>query len=155
MSRSSAPRLRRSALLGMLVLPLSLVTAAASTVTLSIKNDDPQSLRCTIILAHWVTVDVGSIASGATSAIVMTRGPQPGALHIARFDGRPMMVENILCGTERDWGNSFDQLPLLPVRDDTGSTYQISCRAAPRVECMPSLDSMNDGKRPLSDDRRE
>ncbi len=131
-------RYHRSALLGILLLPLFATSAPASTVTLSIKNDDTHALRCMVVFAHWVTTDVGPIASGKAATVAMTRGPQPGALHIARFDGRPMMIENIVCGTEQDWSNSFDQLPLARVRDSATSTYQIGCRAQPRVVCTPS-----------------
>jgi hypothetical protein len=139
--------LRRCALLNILTLPLLVASASASTVTLSIKNDDKQTLRCTVVFAHWVTIDVGPIASGETAAVTMIRGPKPGALHIARFDGRPMMIENIVCGTEQDWGASFDQLPLMRVRDGITSTYQIVCRAAPRIVCTSSQDFLDEGKR--------
>lgn len=139
--------LARSALLSALALLLAAASASASTVTLSIKNDDPQSLRCTVVFAHWVTVNVDPIASGGTATVAMTRGPQPGALHIARFDGRPMMIENIVCGTEQDWGASFDQLPLDRIRDSVTSSYQMACRAAPRIVCIPSPDSLEDTRR--------
>jgi hypothetical protein len=139
--------LRRSALLSILALPLVVASASASKVTLSIKNDDRQSLRCTVVFAHWVTIDVDPIASGETATVAMTRGPQPGALHIARFDGRPMMIENIVCGTELDWGASFDQLPLIRVRESVASTYQIACRAEPRIVCTPSPDFVDEGTR--------
>ena len=137
----------RSALFGLLFLPLFAASAPASTVTLSIKNDDTHPLRCMVVFAHWVTTDVGPIASGNAATVAMTRGPQPGALQIARFDGRPMMIENIVCGTEQDWSNSFDQLPLAQVRDSTTSTYQIGCRAAPRIVCTPSLEFSDEEKK--------
>jgi hypothetical protein len=145
MIKSSRARLRRSALFGVLVMPLFVASASASTVTLSIKNDDAHALRCTVVFAHWVTTDFGPIASGETATVAMTRGPQPGALHIARSDGRPMMIENIVCGTEPDWSNSFDQLPLTRVRDSARTAYQIACRAAPRIVCTPSLDFLDQG----------
>jgi hypothetical protein len=142
----------RSTLLSILALPFIVTMASASTVTLSIKNDDRQPLRCVVVFAHWVTVDVGPISSGETATVAMTRGPQPGALHIARFDGRPMMIENIVCGTDQDWGASFDQLPLTRVRESVTSTYQIACRAAPRIVCTPSPDFLDEGKRRSTQD---
>jgi hypothetical protein len=135
---------RRSALLGVLIFILPVCTlpicafearASGATVTLSIKNDDTSSLRCSVVFAHWVTTDVGPIAPGQAVTVAMKRGPQRGALHIARFDGRPMMIENIICGADQNWSDSFDQLPLALVRDDAGSAYQIECHAAPRVVC--------------------
>jgi hypothetical protein len=146
MTEPSFPRWRRRALLGISALPLFVAAALAaeSVVTLSIKNDDTQSLRCTVVFAHWVTTDIGPIASGETATVAMTHGPQPGALHIARFDGRPMMIENIICGADKDWSNSFDQLPLDPVRDSAILAYQIACRTARRVVCTPSLQSLDE-----------
>jgi hypothetical protein len=141
-------RLPGTALLGILIsaLPPLLVGVRASdaTVTLSIKNNDASALRCAVIFAHWVTTDVGPIPSGERATVAMTRGPQPGALHIARFDGRPMMIENIICGAEQNWSNTFDQLPLNLVRDAAASTYQMECRAAPRVVCTPSRESLDE-----------
>jgi hypothetical protein len=135
-----------SVFFGLLVLPFFAAVASASTVTLLIKNDDPSALRCMVVFAHWVTTDFGPIASGETATVAMTRGPQPGALHIARFDGRPMMIENIVCGTERDWSNSFDQLPLISIRNSATSTYQMGCRAEPRVACTQSREYTNENK---------
>lgn len=139
MIERSRRRRRFSILLGIVIaaVPVFSVAARASgaTVTLSIINDDTSSLRCSVIFAHWVTTDVGPIAPGEAAIVTMTRGPQPGALHIARFDGRPMMIENIICGAEQNWSDSFDQLPLTSVRDDAGSAYQMDCHAAPRVVC--------------------
>jgi hypothetical protein len=133
----SFPRGRAVLLAIMLASPACAAHAADPGVTLSIRNDDPQSLRCAIVFAHWVTTDVGPIASGETATIAMIRGPQPGALHIARFDGRPMMIENIICGSDKDWTNSLDQLPLGPVRDSAAASYRMTCRATPHVTCAP------------------
>jgi hypothetical protein len=152
MTESLRYHLRRSALLGIIALPLFAAAAPASTVTLSIKNDDTQPLRCTVVFAHWITTDFGPIASGETATVTMTRGPQPGALHIARFDGRPMMIENIVCGTEPDWSNSFDQLPLTRVRNNATSTDQIGCRAAPRIVCTPSPEFSDEERQRSTED---
>ena len=71
MTEPSFARWRRSTLLGVPALAFSVVAALAadSTVTLSIKNDDAQSLRCTVVFAHWVTTDIGPIASGETAKL--------------------------------------------------------------------------------------
>ena len=144
MTEPSFSRWRGSALLGILILALPIfadaVHASEAGVTLSIKNDDTQSLRCAVIFAHWVTSNIDPIASGETATVAMMRGPQPGALYIARFDGRPMMIENIICGADKNWSDSLDQLPLTLVRDSPTSTYQMECRATPRVVCTPSPD---------------
>jgi hypothetical protein len=140
-------RRRCGALLGILLVALTGFTtahASGAAVTLSIKNDDARSLRCAINFAHWVTTDFGPIESGRAATVAMMRGPRPGELYIARFDGRPMMIENIICGAEENWSDSFDQLPLMPVRGTNASAYQMECRAAPRVVCAPSHELLHE-----------
>ena len=148
MTARSRRRRCQSELLGILIAVMPVLVGAPrasdATVTLSIKNDDTRPLRCAVIFAHWVTTDVGPIASGQTAKVSMTRGPQPGALHIARFDGRPMMIENIICGAEQDWSDSFNQLPLTFVRDDAGPAFRMECHAAPRVVCTASHDFLDE-----------
>jgi hypothetical protein len=47
----------RSVLSGSSFRRFSLPPASASTVTLSIKNDDTHALRCMVVFAHWITTD--------------------------------------------------------------------------------------------------
>ena len=54
------------------------------------------------------------------------------------------MIENIICGADKDWSDSVDQLPLDPVRDGARSAYQIACRTARRVVCTPPLQSLDE-----------
>ena len=151
MIKSSPFHRCRSTLAAILTLPFLIAATPATNVTLSITNADTRSLRCMVVFAHWVTSDFGPIASGETVSVVMARGPDSGALHIARFDGRPMMIENIVCGIEQDWSDSFDQLPLMRVRDSGASAYQIACHAAPQIICTPSLKSAQEGGRLVAD----
>jgi hypothetical protein len=147
-------RLRRACSASLLIVlaAISLVTQA-SAITLSIKNDDLRALRCTVLFAHWVTIDVGRIAAGEVATVAMTRGREPGSLYIPRFDGRPMMIENIICGADPDWSNSVDQLPLIAVRDSAASSYEIACRAAPRIVCTAPHEILDEDKRTSVEDK--
>jgi hypothetical protein len=84
---------------------------ADAPVRLSITNDGSEPFRCIVLFGHWVTVDVGTVVPGEVQMISMMRGPPKGALHVPRFDGRQMMIENVLCGSLAAWGDSLDQIP--------------------------------------------
>src|SRR5262245_4271226 len=57
-------------------------------VTLSIANESPEPLRCTILFAHFVSKDVGTIAPRAEVSLSIFRQKDGGALWIPRADGR-------------------------------------------------------------------
>ena len=139
MTEPSFSRWRHRALLGILILALPIFARGGARiradVTLSIKNDERNlcAARSSFSLGNQRRRTQSPRAKTAT--VSMMRGPQPGALYIARFDRRPMMIENIICGADRNWSNSLDQLPLSAVRDSPTSAYQMACRAAPRVVC--------------------
>lgn len=132
--------MRRTLAVALLCLWLTAPARAADpAVDLSIVNAGPGALRCLILFGHWVTQDIGPIAPGARMRISMRRGEPPGALYIPRFDGRKMMIENILCGAAADWAATSDQIPLQPVRAATAGRFQTSCQLAAKVACsMPA-----------------
>lgn len=126
-------------LLALTVLPTGARSAIAAdpAVEMAIANAGDQPLRCMILFGHWVTQDVGPIAPGGSATISMWRGAPSGALYIPRFDGRKMMIENVICGSQSAWSDTFDQIQLLPIRDSAGSRFTTACKAAGRVSCSP------------------
>lgn len=108
---------------------------ADAPVRLSITNDGTEPFRCIVLFGHWVTVDVGTLAPGEVQLISMKRGAPKGALYVPRFDGRQMMIENVLCGTLAAWSDSLDQIPLMPIRVGAASAYTVVCRANSRITC--------------------
>jgi hypothetical protein len=117
------------------------VQAVDAPVRLSITNDGTQPFRCLIVFGHWVTMDVGLMKAGEMQTIPMMRGSPKGALYIPRFDGRQMMIENVICGTEAAWSDSLEQVLLMPIRDGTGSAYRTKCQTGRRITCSaPDVD---------------
>jgi hypothetical protein len=104
--------------------------AADPAVDLSIRNDGPAALRCMILFGHWITQDVGPIAPGGSARVAMWRGQPPGALYIPRFDGRKMMIENLICGSDAAWAETYDQIPIATLRDSTAAGFRTSCKPA-------------------------
>jgi len=102
-------------------------------VTLSIANESPQPLRCTVLFAHFVSKDVGTIAPRAEVALSMFRRKNDGALWIPRADGRRMMIETIDCAALS--AEMHGQVPLLSVRASHHLRYRSSCRQSSTLVC--------------------
>jgi hypothetical protein len=126
---------------GIASIPLALALSAGAAkaadpaVALSIRNDGPVALRCMILFGHWITQDVGPIPPGASAQISMWRGQPAGALYIPRFDGRKMMIENLICGSDAAWAETYDQIPLLPLRGSAAGSFRTARPPAGRIAC--------------------
>ena len=110
-------------------------------VELVIANAGDQPLRCMILFGHWVTQDVGPISAGRSATVSMWRGQPAGALYIPRFDGRKMMIENVICGGQAAWAESLDQIRLSPLRESAGSRFATSCSGVGRVSCSAPVEA--------------
>jgi len=122
------------------VLSAAPARAGDPALTLSIRNTGEAPLRCLVLFGHWITQDVGPIAPGANATIAMWRGQPAGALYIPRFDGRKMMIENILCGGTSDWAETYDQIPLQLVRISAAGSFETSCRPAGKIACTTAAE---------------
>ena len=134
-------RLRASALaaamLGAALQPPSVHASGSEdqAVTLSIANEGGEPLRCTIMFAHFVVMDVEPIPPGADLAVAMFRQEGDGALWIPRADGRRMMIETIDCGAVSRWAATRGQISLLPARAGRDMRYSARCRLDGMVVC--------------------
>ena len=114
--------------------------ATDDSVTLRIDNVGTEPLRCTILFAHWVSLDAGVIGVGASRSLAMMRRVSDGSLYVARSDGRPMMIENVVCGTVDAWAVTLGQIPLLAVRTSGERALSTPCKVDERVICaQPSV----------------
>lgn len=96
-------------------------------VTLTVANDGTAPLRCMLIFGHWVELDAGRIAPGASLALALRRQASDGALYVPRYDGRKMMLENLICGPLLDWWPRRADIPLLPLRATAAPRFAASC----------------------------
>jgi hypothetical protein len=138
----AAPVAGRSALaavaalaLASLLLPAQAAAPDAQEVTLSIRNEGREPLRCMILFAHFVATDAGTVPPGGDLAIALSRQDSDGALWIARADGRRMMIETIDCGAVSQWGKTRGQISLLPARGGRHARYGTTCRLHGSVIC--------------------
>ena len=123
-----------AAILLALALSTGMARAADPAVALSIRNDGPVALRCMILFGHWITQDVGPIPPGASAQVAMWRGQPAGALYIPRFDGRKMMIENLICGSDAAWAETYDQIPIASLRAGAAARFATSCKPAATVK---------------------
>src|SRR5215468_9930272 len=117
--------------------PLSMQAAGTEEqpVTLSIANDDAETLRCMFFFAHFVVTDVGTIVPGTSLSITMFRQQSDGALWMPRNDGRRMMIETIDCGAVSRWAETRGQISLLPARAGRDLRYSARCHLDGKVVC--------------------
>lgn len=131
-----------------LVLPILLLLATAVVgcaerelsspdreVRIAVANDGGEPLRCTILFGHWVEQDAGIVAAGAVLQVPMHRQTSDGALYVPRYDGRKMMVENLVCGPLDRWWERRSDIALVAVRAGTTARFRASCRVTDRARC--------------------
>ena len=109
-------------------------------VSLSVVNASAGTLRCVAVLAHFVTREVGSMAPGEALHMELLREPASGALAYGDNAGKPMMLENLLCGEPARWQASYGDVPLLALRAATGRRFVVRCESRGRLRCTAPAD---------------
>jgi hypothetical protein len=104
-------------------------------VTLTLENAGEEPLRCTLVLAHFITKEADEIAPGGRLEVLLERRPGDGVLASGRHKGEPMLVENLLCGAQESWQATSGDVPLLPVRRGREAAYRLTCVAEGRFSC--------------------
>lgn len=122
-----------------LVLLLAACAAPApqrAPLALTIRNTEAsEPLRCVMVVAHFVSVDVGVIQPGGTRDLDFTRVVDTGSLIVNAADGREMEVENLLCGGDTRWSETRGDVPLMPLRAATKARLEAACDLTPRLSC--------------------
>ena len=108
---------------------------ADQDVRIAVANDGAEPLRCTILFGHWVEQDAGTVAPGDVLDVPMRRQASDGALYVSRYDGRKMMVENLVCGPLEQWWERRSDIALLSVRAGTAQHFSAVCRITDRARC--------------------
>jgi hypothetical protein len=109
--------------------------AGAAPLQLRLQNAGPVPLRCVLILAHFVSVDLRPMPPGGSTELALLRDSGAGTLVLPRADGRPMMVENLLCGDAGRWAETRGEVPLLALRAATAGRATLACTAVTRLQC--------------------
>lgn len=120
---------------------VALLTAAQAVaevrgLTLDLGNDGAHALRCVMVIAHFMSDDLGTIALGERLALALERDGADGSLFVRSADGRRKPIENIVCGAAADWSQTRGDVPLLPLRASPAERASIACRIARRLTCV-------------------
>lgn len=103
-----------------------------------IDNAATGPIRCIAVLAHFVTRTLPYIPAGGTGVIVLGRHGDDGSLSYGAREGRPMMIENILCGLDSDWSATMADLSIQTLRSGSSSRHGIRCAlAGSKLSCVP------------------
>lgn len=108
--------------------------AASRLVTLEIANATGVSLRCVAVLAHFVTRDLPPIAPGEALELELSRF-ETGAIGYGAHDGRPMLVENVLCGRADAWTASRTDVPVDALRTGAAPALSVTCTGNGGLHC--------------------
>jgi len=112
------------------------VAGALQPVTLEIVNDEPATaLRCVVMLAHFVSVEAGPIAPGGSLSLPLGRGADDASLTLANAAGKPMMIENVVCGASVNWAATRADVSLLALRAPATRRLAMRCRIDGRLGC--------------------
>jgi len=115
-------------------------SGAHEPVALEVVNGARQAtLRCQLILAHFVTHQALLLPAGQRDSIPLDRYRDDGALTFARA-GRTMAVERLLCGLDDDWAGTAGDLDLGPLRDGRLSRLRLRCGDEAGFACGPAAD---------------
>lgn len=98
------------------------------TVSLGLSNEADGVLRCTAIIAHFLSEDLGAVAPGGRIELTFRRS-EDGGLALGTFDGKPMWVENIRCGLDTRWTETATDIPLDVLRTADVKALSAACSA--------------------------
>ena len=105
-------------------------------VELVIHNATPDAqIRCTLLLAHFFTVEVGRAAAGASLRLTVAHSADDGTLSVPGPTGEAMAIENVACGIDNNWSATWNHVPLAALRQQTTRTLRLSCTFADRLRC--------------------
>lgn len=106
-------------------------------VAVTFRNAAAGELRCVVVLAHFITRTLDPIPPGGAITLSIERHAPSGTLAYGRHDDAPMLVENILCGSDRDWDATRTDLPLTPIRAGAGDSFTCTIAAEAGCEMLP------------------
>jgi hypothetical protein len=92
-------------------------------------------LRCQAVLAHFMTRDLAPFAPGGELTIPLQRETATGALLAVGPGGRLIPVENVLCGLDRDWVATRNDLDLTRLREGSTQQLRIVCTEGNGLSC--------------------
>ncbi|NIA69740.1 hypothetical protein HBA54_14145 [Pelagibius litoralis] len=110
--------------------------AEPRSLDLSLDNAGERTLRCSMVIAHFMSDELGEIAPGERLMIALEGDNADGSLFVRSGDGRRKPIENILCGASDDWAQTRGEVPLLPLRTSSSERAHMACHLEGRLRCI-------------------
>jgi hypothetical protein len=92
-------------------------------------------LRCQLVLAHFMTRDLPAVAPGREVEVGLWWEAATGTLFHGDAGGRKTAVENLLCGADRDWTATRNDMDLTRLREGGVGHLRIVCRERSGLLC--------------------
>lgn len=102
------------------------------SITLSVRDNTAGELRCSIILAHFVTQT--PTLSNRRLELTFDRDQLSGTLAEKTSDNG-MLVENIICGDKDAWQDTVSDIPLTLLRSSQANHFIAYCQIESRLHC--------------------
>lgn len=118
-----------------LLWPAVAAASGPDGLVLRVETEQARALRCVMVMAHFMSAELGEAVPGVPLDIGLQRDASQGTLFVLSDDGRRQMVENIICGAADDWSATRSDLALQDLRHATETHSVFRCRIAGRVHC--------------------
>jgi len=84
------------------------------------------TVRCQLVLAHFVTYDLNRIEPGKEISISIVLSPIDSTLFYNQ-SGKLMAIEDLFCGLHSDWSTTRQELSLTPLQDRASASLSFRC----------------------------
>ncbi len=110
------------------VLPAAWGAAAPAPLHVGIVNHSAAALECHAVAGHWYGFDLGTIAAGASTELMLGLERATGTVSIPNSLHQPVPIQSIYCGRGGDAWRTRAVLPLRRLADSPANPVAIVCR---------------------------
>jgi hypothetical protein len=110
-------------------------TAGLAPLAITAVNRSDTPIACAATVAHWFSVDLATVAAGATATIALWRDPADGAVFALNEHADRLPVERLWCGfAGRAWATRSEI--ALPKHAGDAADVALACaRDGERLDC--------------------
>ena len=94
-----------------------------------------ESVRCQLVLAHFVTYDPPLLLAGETLVVPIMLGQDNSTLFLVD-SGNPMAIEDLFCALDSAWSETRLELSLTPLQSSTTPRLAFFCGIELQLTCI-------------------
>jgi hypothetical protein len=80
-----------------------------------------------VVLAHFMSMELGPVAPGAAAVLDVDRVDPDGSLLLLHDGQPPKVIENLLCGRQKNWAATRGNVSLLEARAAAAGRLSTTC----------------------------